>query len=1038
MDVAAGKAPPGRNVHLPPAKLARQRQATSPVSLTASDGTGLELTRYHADVVIEGPLSFTQLELTFHNPEARPREGRFSLRLPGQAAVSRFAMRGPDGWQEAEVVERRQAQLIYEDYLHRRVDPALMENSAGNEFSARVFPIAPGEYKQLIVSFSSELDGREAYVLPLRGLPRIADLTARVRVLSPGKPVKVTHLAETGAPPQTDLVVPLDVEPFALQDGNLALLRLTPRIDARPALIDDLTVLFDTSASRMLNLHADVQRLSELLERLGQRRNLSLQVFAFDQEFAQVYEGPATGFGLEQQQRLLRRRALGASDLLGALSQLQGSRRERVLLVTDAVATAGEVDALLAKAKSLRLNVGRIDVLLSGGLRDEETAQQLARSVAQQPGIVADLDRDTTLLMGKLQRTTHTVVPSVPGAQMILPPTLESVQPGDTRLVYVALDPAAARSGTLTASLSVDGKRSVQRLPLVEAQGPLLRRAGIAAQIRQLQSEASATGSDASALERRVVELSVRHRVLSNRTAMLVLESDADYARYGLARDALADILAVGPSGVELLDRKGLRYPAPSKMAASVDTLVRPQRDPSRTPQLPTLSEAPRGAHTAPAPNEPKARSASPGRVVDGARKQSVASEGAAPPPAAAPAPERSSATPPPAAHEDSPAPADDPREHHAERSEQAPSLEESGRGSGAHARPTTPARRPQPPPASEQDAVQQDASEREADPVLEQPLMVARSAAFDTSGPRAVTGTYAEVQRSLLDGNHESALAISLRWLDEQPGEALALLALGESLERMGDRARAARAYGSLIDLYPARADLRRFAATLLDRLSARGHWLAVDSYEKARKQRPDHLTGYRLEAYALAKQGRYGAAIELLLSAFGKDSRIQRAAQSSEVLRHDLSLLAAAWLEASPKEAAHIRALLAKAGVTAAAQPTTSFVLSWETDQNDVDLHVLDGQGGHAYYRSRHLPSGGSLLEDVTRGYGPELFVVQDARAFPYELGVHYYSRGPMGYGMGRVEIIRHDGRGGLRIETRPFVIMNDGAKLSLGRVE
>jgi hypothetical protein len=41
-------------------------------------------------------------------------------------------------------------------------------------------------------------------------------------------------------------------------------------------------------------------------------------------------------------------------------------------------------------------------------------------------------------------------------------------------------------------------------------------------------------------------------------------------------------------------------------------------------------------------------------------------------------------------------------------------------------------------------------------------------------------------------------------------------------------------------------------------------------------------------------------------------------------------------------------------------------------------------------------------------------------------------------MGYGMGKLEIIEHDGAGNLRFEERPFVIMNDNAFVDLGTVE
>ncbi len=113
---------------------------------------------------------------------------------------------------------------------------------------------------------------------------------------------------------------------------------------------------------------------------------------------------------------------------------------------------------------------------------------------------------------------------------------------------------------------------------------------------------------------------------------------------------------------------------------------------------------------------------------------------------------------------------------------------------------------------------------------------------------------------------------------------------------------------------------------------------------------------------------------------------------------------------------------------------------MLTWETDGNDVDFHIHDGRGGHAYYAARDLESGGSLYADVTTGYGPECFTIRNpeaTRAYPYALEAHYFSRGPMGYGMGQVEVIDHDGSGALRWETRPFVIMRDRAFVDVGSV-
>jgi hypothetical protein len=40
-------------------------------------------------------------------------------------------------------------------------------------------------------------------------------------------------------------------------------------------------------------------------------------------------------------------------------------------------------------------------------------------------------------------------------------------------------------------------------------------------------------------------------------------------------------------------------------------------------------------------------------------------------------------------------------------------------------------------------------------------------------------------------------------------------------------------------------------------------------------------------------------------------------------------------------------------------------------------------------------------------------------------------------MGYGMGNLEVMEHDGKGGLRFDERPFVVMTDQAFVKLGTV-
>ena len=69
---------------------------------------------------------------------------------------------------------------------------------------------------------------------------------------------------------------------------------------------------------------------------------------------------------------------------------------------------------------------------------------------------------------------------------------------------------------------------------------------------------------------------------------------------------------------------------------------------------------------------------------------------------------------------------------------------------------------------------------------------------------------------------------------------------------------------------------------------------------------------------------------------------------------------------------------------------EPSIRFVLNWETDANDVDFHIHDADGGHAFYGQRTLRSGGELYADVTTGYGPESFTARRAQPGTYTVQV------------------------------------------------
>lgn len=66
---------------------------------------------------------------------------------------------------------------------------------------------------------------------------------------------------------------------------------------------------------------------------------------------------------------------------------------------------------------------------------------------------------------------------------------------------------------------------------------------------------------------------------------------------------------------------------------------------------------------------------------------------------------------------------------------------------------------------------------------------------------------------------------------------------------------------------------------------------------------------------------------------------------------------------------------------------------LLAWDSDNTDLDLHVVTPDGEHAFYGNRVVPNGGALDVDVTTGFGPEIFSSPTPLPGAYLVYVNYY---------------------------------------------
>lgn len=1014
-----------------PASEASPLPDVAPVSLSDPDGQELVLEDLSARAAIQGPLSLTELELRFRNPKPRRIEGRFTCTLPANAAISRFAKEVNGQLMEGEVVERLRANQVYESFLHQMRDPALLEQDQGNRFSARIFPIEANGTVRLLLSYSTLLplhNGVRTWSLPLRGAPKIGHFAFRAFVQPlPGEETvgqqktsgglsrstaDVYSTEEADYTPQHD--IELSFRPTAsasrariLRAGDFYLAAFRPEVHPTDTYPDMGPWLFyvDTSASSAEAAEHRIRALEQILGALPPTS--TVQVRAFDQEIVTLGSGTAAEMARSIGGLLRARLFLGGTDLGAVLRDIAKTKPSgTVVVASDFVATLGATDRKELNDAIKALPYMRLHALILGSREDAPTAKAITagRGRVVRVPFTEQLDRRAieaaSALEGELGKSFDVADAS---AEWVYPTHFDDVH-GDDELIVLGKTKAGAEPA---ARLAGAAATELQRSTLPAGTfGPLLEREGYRAYLDYLGEREANEPSEAvrRALATEQVRLSVEQRVVIPRTTMLVLETEWDYQRFGLDRRALASILTIDAGGIGRIDRRGAQQftPLPPMPVPVLKSAPAPRQERDRATNEPSGAPAPVPAPapadfdavqevakqsntaeaitvTSAAPVEGGVEGGTVGGVVGGVIG------GAAPPPApplvttGEPTAITAPRVPPP------PAPA-------VPRPEPRPQREESDTSWTKIAKPT-------------RDDVEELQAKLHKDP-----------------RDRELYNQLSEALAAL--GEWSALRTVALQWQPYDPENPQVYEVLGNADEHLGNAGEAARANASLIEVAPAKPELLQRAGLLL--LRTKKASLAETPLRRALELRPDRVNSYRHLALMLWLDGRPEEAARVLESATQQHfpdwlRDVQR------VVREELGYVYRAWMEKEPSRRAEIAARARDYAVDLDRTDALRVTLAWETDANDVDLHVVDPDGEESYYAHRDTKSGLTLYDDITQGFGPEVIRTDKLERGTYHIGVRYFSAGPMGVSRGIVVVMR-----GGDVSIYPFRLIEGGGEI------
>jgi hypothetical protein len=153
----------------------RDKEPTKPkypgVFITESNGEPkpLSIKTLRVDVNVTGTLCTTTFDMTVSNPHDRVLEGEFSMPLVEGQTVARFALDINGKLREGVVVSKSKGRETFEEVIRTKVDPALLEWTRDNSFRARIYPIPAKGTRRVVIAYEQQLTSHTnglTYTLP--------------------------------------------------------------------------------------------------------------------------------------------------------------------------------------------------------------------------------------------------------------------------------------------------------------------------------------------------------------------------------------------------------------------------------------------------------------------------------------------------------------------------------------------------------------------------------------------------------------------------------------------------------------------------------------------------------------------------------------------------------------------------------------------------------------------------------------------------------------------------------------------------------
>lgn len=549
------------------------------------DASTLSIDYHRVTVDIENQIANTLVEMQFTNHGERLAEGTFIFPLPKGAAIDRLTMIIDGLAIDAKILRADEARAIYDEIVRQYRDPALLEYIGQDLIQANVFPIPPGEKRQIEISYGQVLEqdnGLLHYVYPLHttgsAVRTVQQMSVSVsvsgnqpisNVYSPSHPIVISRPDDTSfragfeaapftaqddfslyfgiASEEIDLNL-LSYKESANEDGYFMLMLQPPlTVDAEKIQPKDVVIVLDQSGSMSGTKWSQAQQAAAyILDNLNESDRFNVIAFSTGYRiFASGNRGAGligSGQAAEAKNWVMNSLfAEGGTDIHAALSaafeQTDNERPLNIIFLTDGLATEG-ITATADILSSLREKAPDDARIFTFGVGDDVDTFLLDTLATEYSGVGTyvrpseRIDEEVSSLYNKISAPVmNNVGLTITGAttELLYPATIPDLYAGEQVTVVGRY---RNNSGSLQVNLTgtVDGERVIFEfgdMALREFAGgePFIARLWATRRIGALLNQIRLNGESDELVES-IINLSLRYGIITPYTSFLIEEDD--------------------------------------------------------------------------------------------------------------------------------------------------------------------------------------------------------------------------------------------------------------------------------------------------------------------------------------------------------------------------------------------------------------------------------------------------------------------------------------------------------------------------------